>query len=90
MVNYARGVRQGCILSPLLFNLNTNEFPSSITTDFSDPIFLPDGTKINCLLYADDLVLLSKSKQGLQHCLNTLSTFCEKWTMNVNLKKTKQ
>ena len=58
-------------------------------TDFSDPLFLPDGTKLNCLLYADDLVLLSKSKQGLQHCLNTLSTFCEKWMMNVNLKKTK-
>ena len=60
-----------------------------MTTDFSDPLFLPDGTKLNCLLYADDLVLLSKLKQGLQHCLNTLSTFCEKWMMKVKLKKTK-
>ena len=58
-------------------------------TDFSDSLFLPDRIKLNCLLYADDLVLLLKSKQGLQHCLNVLSTFCEKWMMNVNLKKTK-
>ena len=60
-----------------------------MSTDFSDPLFLPDGTKLNCLRYADDLVLLSKSKHGLQHCLNTLPTFCEKWMMNVKLKKTK-
>ena len=56
-------------LADLLFNLYINELLWSMTTDFSDPLFLPDGTKLNCLLYADDLVLLTKSKQGLEHCL---------------------
>ena len=38
-------------LADLLFNLYINELLWSMTTDFSDPLFLPDGTKLNCLLY---------------------------------------
>lgn len=39
--------------------------------------------------YADDLVLLSSSKEGLQNCLNKLSDFCYKWKLLVNFNKTK-
>ena len=84
---YSRGVRQGCILSPLLY---LNELPSSLNnTESSDPHILPDGTKLNSLLYADDLIILSRSKHGLQNCLNTLQSFCYDWKLNINLKKTK-
>ena len=69
---YQRGVRQGCILSPLLFNIYLNELPTLLTSPKSDPLILPDGTQLNCLLYADDLIILSKSKHGLQNCLNFL------------------
>ena len=64
---YTRGVTQGCILSPLLFNLYLNELPNLIkdSTSLTDPFILPKGTKLGTLLYADDLILLSKSKQGL-------------------------
>ena len=86
---YQRGVRQRCILSPLLFNIYLNELPTLLTSPKSDPLILPDGTQLNCLLYADDLVILSKSKHGLQNCLNSLSLFCEKWMMEINLKKIK-
>ena len=48
----------------------------------SDPFVLPNGTKINSLLYADDLIILS-------NCLNALSSYCETWMLKINPKKTK-
>ena len=86
---YKRGVRQGCILSPLLFNIYINEIPKLFENNQSDPFILPNGTKINSLLYADDLVILSRSKHGLQNCLDQLHQWCTNWLMQINTKKTK-
>ena len=86
--SYSKGVRQGCILSPQLFNLYINELASLLDNTNPDPFMLPNGTKLSCLLYADDLIILSKSKLGMQKCLNELHHWCEKWLMQVNIKKT--
>ena len=40
-------------------------------------------------MYADDLVILSRSKTGLQNCLNALSLNCDKCKLKINPKKTK-
>ena len=45
--------------------------------------------KTNCLLCADDLILLSQSEHGLQRCLDKLSCYAKKWQMRINIKKTK-
>ena len=87
--SFSRGVRQGCILSPLLFNLFVNELPLSFNQNGTDPFILPNGSKLNSLLYADDLVILSKSKQGLDKCLKILECFNTKWLLDINYKKTK-
>ena len=44
---------------------------------------------INCLLYADDLVIFSRSAKSLQIILNKLEPFCENADLSVNLDKTK-
>ena len=45
--------------------------------------------QINCLLYADDMVLLSESQSGLQMCLNKLNSYCQKWKLTVKTEKAK-
>ena len=40
-------------------------------------------------MYADDLIILSTSHQGLQKCLDELQKYCERWILQVNIKKTK-
>ena len=52
------GVRQGCILSPLFFNLYINDLPFAFENILSDAIVLPNGTKLNSLSYADDLIII--------------------------------
>ncbi len=41
------------------------------------------------LLYADDLVIVGDHVGRLQKILNTLSEFCNKWALKVNMSKTK-
>ena len=45
--------------------------------------------KLNILLYAEDLVLISESKEGLQRQIDTLKNYCDQWKLKINVKKTK-
>ena len=82
------GVRQGDNLSPTLFNIFINDLPQMLYEDHCYPLTL-GNTSINCLLYADDLLILSENKAGLQNSLNKLNEYCKKWGLEANIQKTK-
>ena len=83
------GAKQGDSLGPTLFNIFVDDIKSSfIDNTQTKPVSLGVHT-FNHLLYADDLVILSESPTGLQHCLNALDNYCDKWRLNINIKKTK-
>ena len=81
------GVRQGDNLSPNLFKLFVNDLPEIFKGDCF-PVSI-NSLSLNCLLYADDVVLLSESSQGLQNCLDKLNIYCGQWGLELNIKKTK-
>ncbi len=81
-----KGVRQGDTLSPTLFKIFVNDLILHFLEPDSMPPILID-TVMGCLLYADDLVILSTTAEGLQTSLNKLDTFCNKWKLNINRDK---
>ena len=82
------GLKQGCNLSPILFTLFINDIGDIFDETSCEPAQLAD-ILVNRLLYADDLILVSESRYGLQNCLKKLQTYCDKWKLKVNTKKTK-
>ena len=84
---YEKGVQQGNPLSPLLFNLYINDIFEIIKNESS--ISLDDISSFNSLMYADDLIIMSTTLEGLQTSLDKLNVYCEKWKLNINYKKTK-
>ena len=56
-----RGVKQGCPINPTLFNIYINELAKTLEESEAPGITL-HNIEIKCLLYADDLVLLSPTK----------------------------
>ena len=80
-------VRQGCILSPFLFNLYLDKFPRLLESSRdTDSITLPNGLPVNCLFYADDLILTSGRAAVLQKQLNILNDqYSEKWLLKIYL-----
>jgi exonuclease III len=81
------GVKQGCNLSPTLSNIYQNDL-HSIFDQTCDPVDL-NGFSLNSLSWADDLVLISKSMEGLQACMGELNNYCNKWGLTLNVEKTK-
>jgi hypothetical protein len=59
-----------------------------IFENICDPITI-NNIKVSCLMYADDIVLISESAKGLQNCLNKLSNYCDIWNLSVNIDKSK-
>ena len=81
------GVKQGCVLSPILFNLFINKLPE-VFDDTCDPVLLNEE-KLSILMWADDVLVPSLSAKGLQQAINKTYKFFSELDLSVNSKKTK-
>ena len=88
LFQYKRGVRQGCLLSPILFALFLNDLQDYLFEGGTKGINLWDIT-ICTLLYADDLVLIAESECDLKLQMDILGRYADYYRMEINPKKTK-
>src|SRR5215469_7435470 len=80
-----KGVRQGCVMSPDLFNLYNEMIRREIKE--LEGIRL-NGYNINNIRYADDTVLVGDSEEKLQGLLNVLNEVSERKGLEINKSKT--
>lgn len=78
------GVKQGCLLSPLLFSLYVNDLH-----EYLGGGIVIDELNIRLLLYADDIVILAEEIEVLQKMIKRLEEYCDFWNLEVNLTKSK-
>src|ERR1700733_13050358 len=84
-----KGVRQGCILSPYLFNLYAERIMRKAGLDETGEGVRIAGRTLNNLRYADDTTLLAGKKEGLKDIIRKLKIESEKAGLYFNIKKTK-
>ena len=85
-----QGLKQGCLVSPVLYSFLINELASEIPLKGKHGTqLLPRETELFLLMFADDIALLSSTPVGLQNQLNVLYKTADRLGLLVNLEKTK-
>ena len=82
-----RGVRQGCILSPCLFNLYAEYIMRNAGLEDAQAGIKIAGRNINNLRYTDNTTLLAESEEELKNLLMEVKEESEKAGLNSTLKK---
>ena len=82
------GLKQGCILSPLLFNGYINDLVKKLN-ELDCGIKFNETSIISILLYADDIVIMSDCEAKLQAMLKCLNDWCKQWGLVINFEKSK-
>ena len=87
-INIGKGVRQGCILSPLLFNIYAEKIMRKALEDWDGGISI-GGRMITNLRYADDTTLIAETKNDLIAIMERVKLASEKAGLYLNVGKTK-
>ena len=84
-----KGVCQGCILSPCLFNLYAEYIIQNAGPDEAQAGIKIAGRNINHLRYADDTTLMAESEEQLKSLLRKVKEESEKAGLKLNTQKAK-
>ena len=84
-----KGARQGCILSPCLFNLYAEYIMRNAGLEEAQAGIKIAGRNINNLRYADDTTLMAESEEELKSLLMKVKEESEKVGLKLNIQKTK-
>ena len=84
-----KGVRQGCTLSPCLFNFYAEYIMWNARLDDSQAGIKIAGRNINNLRYADDTILMAESEEELKSLLIRVKGGSKKAGLKLNIQKTK-
>ena len=84
-----KGVRQGCILSPCIFNLYAEYLTQNARLDETQAGIKIARRNINNLRYADDTTLMAENKEELKSLLMKVKEESEEADLKLNIQKTK-
>ena len=84
-----KGIRQGCILPPYLFNLYAEYVMQNVGLDEAQVGVKIAGRNINNLRYADDTTLMAENEEELKSLLMRVKEESEKAGLKLNIQKTK-
>ena len=84
-----KGVRQGCILSPCLFNVYVEYIMRNAWIDEAQAGIKIAGRNINNLRSADDTTLMAEREEEIKNLLMKVKEESEKVALKLNIQKTK-
>lgn len=84
-----KGVRQGCSLSPILFNIYVEEAIKEVKDKYRTGVKI-QGKRIPMIRFADDIAMLAETKEDLEEMLNGMNNLLsEEFGLRINSSKTK-
>ena len=83
-----RGVRQGCLISPTLFNIYAEAMIKYALDDLKEGICV-GGELVQSVRYANDQTMTANTAKGLQKILGEANKVVKKYGMKIKIKKTK-
>lgn len=83
------GLRQGCGLSPLLFDIYMNKILEEWKSLEPRGIYLGKNKEIKTILFADDQVLMTSNEDDLQYNVMKLNSILKEYNMEISCNKTK-